>query len=97
VWSLAGLEKLNLNDCGLRALPEGVGAMAGLKTLHLSSNEELTALPAELSRLRDLEELALGGCPGLDALYDLQERDGLPALLAHLATQGGELAAGEAS
>jgi hypothetical protein len=31
VWSLAGLEALDLMHCGLRALLEGIGALAGLK------------------------------------------------------------------
>jgi hypothetical protein len=51
-------------------------------------NVRLTALPAGLGRLRNLEELRRLGCPGLAALDDLQEREGLPALLAHLAAQG---------
>jgi hypothetical protein len=39
---------------------------------------------AGLGRLRNLEQLRLDGCPGLAALRVLQEREGLPALLAHL-------------
>ena len=88
LWSLAGLEALDLQYCGLRALPEGIGRLAGLNRLNLSYNEELTALPAGLGRLRSLEELDIDGCPGLAALHGLQEREGLPALLAHLAAQG---------
>jgi Leucine-rich repeat (LRR) protein len=101
--SLAGLAELDLASCGLRALPEGIRALTGLKTLNLSDNERLTALPAGLGRLRNLEELDLGGCPYLDDLYDLYDQpahlsysEGLPALLAHLAAQDGEPAAGEA-
>ena len=56
----------------------------------------LAVLPAQLGRLRSLEELDIDGCPGLATLQDLHEREGLPALLAHLAAQGGEPAAGEA-
>jgi hypothetical protein len=41
-----------------------------------------------------LEELNFHHCPGLAVLSDLKQ--GLPALLAHLAAQGGEPAAGEA-
>ena len=37
----------------------------------------------------NLEMLGISyGCPRLAALYDLQRREGLPALLAHLAAQG---------
>ena len=46
-----------------------------------------------LGGLPNLEELDLDGCPGLAALGDLQEREGLPALLAHLAAQGEAAAA----
>jgi hypothetical protein len=86
----------NLARCELTALPEGIGALVGLRALNLYSNTGLTALAAGLGRLRNLEELDLDGCPGLAALDDLQRREGLPALLAHLAAQGGEPAAGEA-
>jgi hypothetical protein len=43
---LARLEALDLSHCGLRALPEGTGRLAGLKKFNLINNEELTALPA---------------------------------------------------
>ena len=70
--------------------------LAGLKRLNLFNNTRLTALPAGLGRLRNLEELVLVGCPGLAHLHDLRRREGLPALLAHLVAQVGEPAAGEA-
>ena len=92
--SLAGLEELYLQDCGLAALPEGIGGLVGLRGLDLSWSRELTALPAGLGRLRSLEELGLGSCPGLAALYDLQRREGLPALLVHLAAHGEPAAGG---
>ena len=79
---------------GPQVVPEGVRGLAGLKTLHLWDNEGLTALPAGLGRLRNLEVLNLSHCPGLAALENLHSREGLPALLAHLAAQG-EAAAAE--
>ena len=88
----------DLRYCGLTALPEGMEGLAGLRKLVLNGNEGLTALPAGLGRLRNLERLGLYLCPGLADLDDLQRREGLPALLVHLATQGvaqGEPAAGE--
>ena len=47
--------------------PVGIGALARLKSLVLSFNE-LSALPAGLGRLHNLEELDLDECPGLAAL-----------------------------
>jgi Leucine-rich repeat (LRR) protein len=93
---LVGLEELHLGFCGLIALLEGMEGLAGLRKLDLCMNEELTALPAGLGWLRNLVELDIGLCPVLAAMHDMHEREGLPALLAHLAAQGGELAAGEA-
>jgi hypothetical protein len=66
-------------------LPEGVLELVGLRTLDLWGNMRLTTLPEDLGRLCSLEVLDLDHCPGLAALHNLQERDGLPALLAHLA------------
>jgi Leucine-rich repeat (LRR) protein len=94
--ALAGLEELDLAGCGLVVLPEGIGRLAGLKKLDLFGNEQLIALPAGLGRLCNLKELRLWGCLGLAALRTLHDQEGLPALLAHLAAQGGEPAAGEA-
>jgi Leucine-rich repeat (LRR) protein len=91
--SLAGLEELNLMQCGLRALPEWFGGLAGLRALDLWGNTGLSALPDGFVRLRNLEALDLDHCPALHTLKQLQEREGLPSLLAHLAAQG-ELAAG---
>jgi hypothetical protein len=94
LWSLAGLEELYLGACGLTALPEqGMEGLTCLKKLGLSHNEGLAALPAGLGLLRNLEQLNLDFCPGLAALEYLKKWEGLPALLAHLATQGGEPAA----
>jgi hypothetical protein len=94
--ALAGLEELELAYCGLTALPAGIVRLVGLRTLDLRHNDELTLLPAGLGLLRNLEVLNLGDCPGLATLRFLRLRDGLSALLAHLAAQG-EPTAGEAS
>jgi hypothetical protein len=91
--ALAGLEELDLSGCGLRALPEEIGrllgpigpiGLAGLKKLDLRCNEELTALPAGLGRLRSLEELDIDGCPCLALEHAINVQGGLPALLAYL-------------
>jgi hypothetical protein len=93
LWSLTRLEDLNLANCGLRALPEGIGRLTALRKLNLCFNDELTALPAGLGQLRNLETLDIAvGCPGLAALHDWQEREGLPAVLASGSIlQGGDL------
>ena len=41
-------------------------------------------MPAGLGELHDLKELSLGICPRLATLDALKEREGLPALLAHM-------------
>jgi hypothetical protein len=46
--ALAGLEELDLRNCGLVTLPEGIGALAGLRKFDLGDKEGLTALPAGL-------------------------------------------------
>jgi hypothetical protein len=84
-----GLKKPTLfNGKRLTALLLGLGALAGLEELCLWGNTGRAALPAGLGRLRNLEELDLYKCPGLADLHDLERREGLPALLAHLASQG---------
>jgi hypothetical protein len=94
--ALVGLEELQLFECDLTTLPEGVGGLAGLRMLSLDFNIGLTALPAGLGLLAGLRNFSIGDCPGLASLNDLLWREGLPALLAHLAAQGGEPAVGEA-
>jgi hypothetical protein len=88
------LEELDLCHCGLEALPEGIGALTTLRLLDLDGNRELTALPAGLGRLPNLVRLGLFGCPGLATLCDLRWREDLLAVLARLAAQSGEPAAG---
>jgi hypothetical protein len=67
LWSLTGLEELNLQGCGLRALPEGIGALAGLQSLDLDGNRMLDALPEALWSLVGLVSLDLQNC-GLTVL-----------------------------
>jgi hypothetical protein len=95
IGALAGLKKLRLNNNrGLTALPEGLCALAGLEELDLSECG-LRAQPEGIRGLAGLRKFDLwNNCRGLEALQDLQEREGLPALLAHLAAQGAALAPG---
>jgi hypothetical protein len=65
--AVEGVEELDLAQCGLWALPEGIGRLAGLRRLYLGGNMELTALPAGLWSLAGLVKLDLAQC-GLWAL-----------------------------
>jgi hypothetical protein len=67
LWSLVGLEELDLSSCGLRALPEEIGRLTGLKALNLCGNPELRVLPQGLCSLVGLEKLHVVEC-GLTAL-----------------------------
>jgi hypothetical protein len=69
---------------GLRALPAGNEELVELWKLDLRGTDRLATLPAGLGRLRNLEKLHLKDCRELAALHELQWREGLPALLAHL-------------
>ena len=63
--------------------------MVGLRKLDLRHNGGLTALPVGLGRLHNLEVLLLGCSARLAGLCDLERKEGLSALLAHLAGGGG--------
>ena len=93
--ALVGLEELYLGGCGLLSLMEGSAGLTGLRRLHLWGNELLTTLPTGLGKLNPyryvlakLEELNISDCPGLATLDDMQKREGLPTMLAHLDAGG---------
>jgi hypothetical protein len=86
--SLVRLEVLHMHHCGLQTLPVGVEGLVALKTLNLTDNVELQALPMRLGQLRNLETLRISCCPALKVLDVLKKKQGLPALLAHIAAQG---------
>jgi Leucine-rich repeat (LRR) protein len=67
LWSLVGLEELDLEHCELRVLPEAIGQLTRLRTLSLKSNPEMRTLPEGLFLLEKLEVLHLSQC-GLRAL-----------------------------
>jgi Leucine-rich repeat (LRR) protein len=90
--SLVGLEELHLAECGLRALPEGIAALSGLRKLDLGVNKWLARLPEGLWSLARLESLDLGHCrltalpEGIGALAGLRVlyRPGRPGRLSAL-------------
>ena len=61
LWTLPGLEELDLSGCGLAALPEAVGQLTGLKVLNLYNNFGLCSLPAGLAELEHLTTLDISG------------------------------------
>ncbi|CAI6006612.1 unnamed protein product [Closterium sp. NIES-65] len=62
---VASLTRLELNECDVELLPEGVWSLSNLRELHLSSCCELTALPASVTCLTALEALSLADSPCL--------------------------------
>ena len=74
-----------------------------LKLGAFSGNVQLHNLELRVARIREhnllhaSHGLMLGGCAGLAALYDLKRREGMPALLAHIAAQAKPLPAAGAS
>jgi hypothetical protein len=74
---------------GARDMPAAVvrHCTTAAHTIHASPPEPEPE-PEPEPDLRNLEELYLGRCPRLAALQDLHKREGVSALLAHLAAQG---------
>ena len=59
------LRQLSANDCKLRRLPESIGKMTSLETLHLNDNA-IQLTPADVESLRNLtrmESLRLDNSP----------------------------------
>ncbi|CAI7735408.1 unnamed protein product [Closterium sp. NIES-53] len=62
---IASLTRLELDECGVELLPEGVGELSNLRELHIKFCPYLTALPASVSCLTALEAVTLSGCENL--------------------------------
>ncbi|CAI5523044.1 unnamed protein product [Closterium sp. Naga37s-1] len=63
---ITSLTRLELDECGVEELPEGVvGALCNLRQLHVSYCPPLTALPASVTCLTALEALSLAYCHNL--------------------------------
>ncbi|KAK9200665.1 hypothetical protein WN944_015863 [Citrus x changshan-huyou] len=70
---LSGLSSLNwldLDKCGLMAIPQEIGCLSSLEWLHLSGNN-FESLPASIKQLSRLRELFLSDCNMLQSLPEL--------------------------
>ena len=70
---LSGLSSLNwldLDKCGLMAIPQEIGCLSSLEWLHLSGNN-FESLPASSKQLSRLRELFLSDCNMLQSLPEL--------------------------
>ncbi|CAI6009681.1 unnamed protein product [Closterium sp. NIES-65] len=65
ISEITSLTRLELNECGVELLPEGVGSLSNLRELHVSTCPHLTALPASVTGLTALEALSLADCENL--------------------------------
>ena len=65
---LERLTSMHVSGRSLRALPESIGQLPSLATLHLSDCESLAALPDSIGQLPSLETLNISNCRRLAAL-----------------------------
>ncbi|KAJ0789564.1 putative TIR domain, P-loop containing nucleoside triphosphate hydrolase [Helianthus annuus] len=68
--TLSSLKELDLSNCNLSVVPDGVGLLCQLITLDLSGNE-FVSLPASVSLLSKLRMLCLNNCKRLRSLPKL--------------------------
>jgi hypothetical protein len=62
IQALSKLNRLHVPRNQLKRLPPEVGQLGRLKSLLLSRNDKLTALPKEIGKLHELEELHISNC-----------------------------------
>eukprot|EP00253_Pinus_taeda_P015666 PITA_15666 len=70
IGKLKHLEKVFLNCEQLQTLPESIGNLSGLQSLHLSSCSSLQTLPDSVGNLSGLQSLHLTSCSSLQTLPD---------------------------
>ena len=67
------VNKLDLGDCHLLAIPNNIGCLYNLVTLSLSGND-FVSLPKSISHLFNLRWLNLNGCKKLQSLPNLPSK-----------------------
>ncbi|KAM5554806.1 hypothetical protein ABKV19_022962 [Rosa sericea] len=70
----SALTHLDLSDCNLLELSDGIAHLSSLKELDLSGNKKLESLPAAMNRLGNLRRLYLRGCKRLKSIPELSSR-----------------------
>ncbi|KAH9722720.1 Disease resistance-like protein DSC1 [Citrus sinensis] len=70
VDGLQNLRDLNLNDCGIMELPESLGLLSSVTTLHLEGNN-FERIPESIIQLSNLERLFIRYCERLQSLPKL--------------------------
>ncbi|KAM5554804.1 TMV resistance protein N-like [Rosa sericea] len=65
------LQSLDLSDCNLLELSDGIAHLYSLYELNLSGNNKLESLPAAMNRLGNLRWLYLRGCKRLKSIPEL--------------------------
>jgi hypothetical protein len=79
ILSFARLTRLELNACGLRALPAGISKLSNLMGLSLRNNP-LDRLPDEICALTRLQSLDLRGCKLTELPADIGKMEGLETM-----------------
>ncbi|XP_023548551.1 TMV resistance protein N-like isoform X2 [Cucurbita pepo subsp. pepo] len=67
------LTELNLSNCNIETIPEGIEGLVWLRMLNLSNNS-FTELPASLAQLHNLRSLNMNGCKKLVQVPELPAR-----------------------
>ncbi|XP_062001517.1 disease resistance protein RUN1-like isoform X1 [Rosa rugosa] len=65
---------LDFSYCNLKDLSDSIAYFRSLRELNLSSNKNLTSLPAAMNQLGCLEQLELEGCESLRSIPELSSR-----------------------
>ncbi len=67
IEEMKSLTSLDVGECDLNCLPQGVGRLEKLSDLDVSNNKKLVKLPECIKEMKSLTWLDVGGCE-LDCL-----------------------------